>query len=138
MNFAILALPQFPRSFDLVLSKYVGEIHVCFYYFLIKSADYSYFIATLLNYPVLILFSADDQFIKTAFQVLWKELESQNSQVRLSSLEICDFLFSRSHSFRLILIEKTADFGVLTLGFSLEYLSIYNNLCIISHTICLL
>lgn len=55
-----------------------------------------------------------DDYIKHVYHLLIHQLEEDHAEVRLSSLQICDELFRRSHQFRELLVSEFQTFLELT------------------------
>uniref|UniRef100_UPI00358E2CA4 UV-stimulated scaffold protein A isoform X2 n=1 Tax=Myxine glutinosa TaxID=7769 RepID=UPI00358E2CA4 len=57
-----------------------------------------------------------DEYVRRTYELLLEQLNQKHSQVRLSALQLCDELFTRSHCFRLLLLADFRLFLGLTAG----------------------
>eukprot|EP01134_Creolimax_fragrantissima_P001002 CFRG1002T1 len=58
----------------------------------------------------------NDDNLRVAYECIWRQLCKDHAQIRYSSVQVIDVLFTRSHLFRQLLLEDVHEFFSLTLG----------------------
>lgn len=67
-------------------------------------------------YCNLLVFRQSDTYIDLAYQELFKQLERNHAEIRLSVFLLMSELFERSHGFRIMLLANFQKFMDLTIG----------------------
>ena len=57
-----------------------------------------------------------DDYVSQCYELLWSQLKREHAEIRLSTFQIIDELFRRSHKFRCLLLENFQAYLELTLG----------------------
>lgn len=62
------------------------------------------------------VFRLSEEYVCQCFELLWSQLKREHAEIRLSTFQIIDELFTRSHKFRELLLENFQSYLELTLG----------------------